>query len=249
MTRITITFISLAVLAFVGCAPPRTAANEVVTAQCPAGMAFVPGGTFMLEGRRPSAGTTVSVKGFCFDLTEVTVGAYRACATTGACPTEGLSCHSSSTTWKAQDAALPLNCIDYNDSALYCKLAGKRLATEDEWEWAASGGVLGRTYPWGEEQDWSKVCASRPAGRVLPCRVGSIAAGDSPLGIHDLAGSVWEWTTTVRAEEAHVPGNMAIRGGGWDIVTGYRSFAASSRVTYDVNYRSKAVGFRCAKSL
>lgn len=217
--------------------------------KCPAGMAFVKGGSFTLGGYQKSAGSTVTVKDYCLDLTEVTVGAYKACTKKGVCSSSGLSCNPDSSSWPAGDDQLPLNCIDYNGSATYCSFAGKRLATEDEWEWAARGGSLGRRYPWGPNEDWSKLCASTPNRRLLPCRVGSFPSGDTPLGIHDMAGSLWEWTTTTRPSDNLHPSNHAIRGGGWDIVVGFPSFAAGSRVGYEPTYRSKAVGFRCAKSI
>jgi formylglycine-generating enzyme len=217
--------------------------------KCPAGMALVKGGSFKLTGYHASAGSTVTVKDYCLDLTEVTVGAYKSCTKKGTCPSTSLVCNQGSSSWNAGDDQLPLNCIDYNDSATYCTFAGKRLATEDEWEWAARGGGLGRKYPWGDTEDWSKLCASTPNKRTLPCKAGSFTAGDTPLGIHDMAGSLWEWTTTTRSQDNLTPGNHAIRGGGWDIVVGFPSFASSSRVGYEPTYRSKAVGFRCAKSL
>lgn len=217
--------------------------------QCPAGMVLVAGGSFKLGGYHASAGSTVTVKDYCLDLTEVTVGAYKACSKKGTCPTSQLACHADSASFNANDDQLPLNCIDYIDATKYCSFAGKRLATEDEWEWAARGGSLGRKYPWGDTEDWSKLCASTPNKRLLPCRTGSFAAGDTPLGIHDMAGSLWEWTTTTRAADNRTPGEHAIRGGGWDIVVGFGSFAAGSRVGYEPTYRSKAVGFRCAKSI
>lgn len=220
----------------------------VAGSKCPAGMAFVKGGSFKLGGYHASAGSTVSVKDYCLDLTEVTVGAYKACTAKGICSSTGLTCNPDSSSWTAGDDQLPLNCVDHISSSKYCSFAGKRLATEDEWEWAARGGSLGRKFPWGDNEDWSKVCASTPNRRKLPCRVGSFPSGDAPLGIHDMAGSLWEWTTTTRAADNRTPGEHAIRGGGWDIVIGFPSFAAGSRVGYEVTYRSKAVGFRCAKS-
>lgn len=232
--------------------PPNATVPSGLTApggKCPAGMAFVAGGSFKLTGYHASAGSTVTVRDYCIDLTEVTVGAYKACSKKGTCPTTQLTCNPDSSSWPAGDDQLPLNCIDYTDSAKYCGFAGKRLPTEDEWEWAARGGAQGHKFPWGDKEDWSKVCASTPNKRTLPCRVGSFALGDSPLGVHDMAGSLWEWTTTTRPQDNLQAGNMAIRGGGWDIVIGFPSFASSSRVGYEVTYRSKAVGFRCAKGI
>jgi sulfatase modifying factor 1 len=232
--------------------PPNAGVPGGLTAagsKCPAGMAFVKGGSFTLGGYQRSAGSSVTVKDYCLDLNEVTVGAYKACTKKGTCSSSKLICNPDSSAWNAGDDQLPLNCIDHTESSTYCGFAGKRLATEDEWEWAARGGALGRKYPWGDTDDWTKVCASTPNKRLRPCKAGSFPSGDSPLGIHDLAGSLWEWTTTTRSGDNLNPGNHAIRGGGWDIVVGFPSFAASSRVGYEPTYRSKAVGFRCAKSL
>ena len=103
-------------------------------------MAFVQGGAFTLGEKRPSAGTVVAVTGFCLDLTEVTVGAYRECVASGACQTGGLICAATSSSWKWGGERTALNCIDYVDSAAYCAFAKKRLPAEDEWEWAARGG-------------------------------------------------------------------------------------------------------------
>lgn len=216
--------------------------------KCPAGMAHVPGGAFTLAGYRASAGTSVTVASFCLDLTEVTVGEYKACSTKGACPTASLTCNPTSSSWTAGDDQLPLNCIDYKDASRYCASLARRLPTEDEWEWAARAGDEARKFPWGTKDDWTRVCASSPNPRTLPCRVGSFTVGDTPLGIHDMAGSLWEWTTTTRPEDATRPGDHAIRGGSWDIVSKFSIFAAGSRVPYEPDYRSKAVGFRCARS-
>lgn len=216
---------------------------------CPEGMALITGGSFTLGGYAKSAGTTTTVKSFCLDTTEVTVGAYRTCTQKKVCGDSKLLCNPGSSSWSAGDDSLPLNCIDYFDSATYCAFAGKRLATEDEWEWTARGGDLARKYPWGPNEDWTKVCASTPTKRTLPCRVGSHGGGDTPQGVHDMAGSMWEWTRTTRPDDNSNPSNQAIRGGGWDIVVGFGSFSSDSRVGYEPTYRSKAVGFRCAKNI
>jgi formylglycine-generating enzyme required for sulfatase activity len=97
-------------------------------------------------------------------------------------------------------AALPLRGRTQAAADAICHSRGGRLPTEDEWMVAAASAVNPhRRYPWG---DTGAVCrraawglASGPCGQgaTFPDVVGAHPDGDTPLGLHDMAGNVAEW--------------------------------------------------------
>jgi formylglycine-generating enzyme required for sulfatase activity len=66
------------------------------------------------------------------------------------------------------------------------------LLSENQWQ-AAAAGFDGRKYPWGDKWDKNK-CNSRESkiGKISP--VGVFKRGNTPEGVVDLSGNVWEWT-------------------------------------------------------
>lgn len=152
-------------------------------------------------------GDKVTVAPYCLDVTEVTVKAYAACVRKGQCraagdlvdgPRAGFLVHRSeycnANRGDRQDH--PVNCVDWHQAATYCKSVGRRLQTEEEWEWAARGGTQDLTYPWGEEEPRRQLCWSGPGNDrgegFGTCPVGKYPRGDSPFGVKDLAGNVKE---------------------------------------------------------
>ncbi|MEJ7597237.1 MAG: bifunctional serine/threonine-protein kinase/formylglycine-generating enzyme family protein [Kofleriaceae bacterium] len=100
---------------------------------------------------------------------------------------------------------LPVSGVSYQDGLAYAawldrtrRVPGARLCTVREWERAARG-ADGRTYPHGERLRPTDANFDETYGRTTlafgPDEVGSFPASDSPFGIADLAGNVWELTT------------------------------------------------------
>lgn len=138
------------------------------------------------------------------------------------------------------------------DAQAFCRFYGLRLPSENEWEYAARSSQ-GYRYPWGNSLTraslakranagtYSCCAASKTDGYLRTAPVGSFPAGRSPFGLDDMAGNVWEWTSS---RFPGAPGERVIRGGGWGnnpycLRTAYRH-GNPPDTALDM------VGFRCA---
>ncbi|MBK8022729.1 MAG: SUMF1/EgtB/PvdO family nonheme iron enzyme [Chloroflexi bacterium] len=96
------------------------------------------------------------------------------------------------------------------------------LPTEQMWQRAAQGDD-GRAYPWGKNWDGARCKnAVKPNGRDHTAPVIQYAGrdkGDSPFGVSDMAGNVWEWCLTdydTGSQDVNESSNRRVlRGGSW----------------------------------
>ena len=241
------------------------------TGEAPDGMVRIPGGTFNMGSETGYSEEMpvhkVKIKAFYMDEKPVTNAQYKAfCDATG----RG---YPGSPRWKDLPGSFlacpdhPVINVSWQDAKDYAAWAGKRLPTEEEWEWAARGGLRNAIYPWGNEapsgdklnfadkrceKSWRDNveddgwCYTSPVGIYPP----------NGYGLYDMAGNVSEWVEdwffayddTVRDTEAFKDG-----WGGSKICRGGNFLSIPRDVT--VSRRRKArslnesIGFRCVKDI
>jgi len=231
------------------------------------GMLYVPGGFFIMGSKKrknEQPMRRVYIEGLYLDKTEVTVAQFREfCRETKRKMPEQPE-------WNEENH--PVVNVTWEEANAYARWTGKRLPTEAEWEYVASGGSDDYEYVYQNSQQYGKnyeniadesmrrvkyhfpVVSGYDDGYVYTSPAGLFAP--NKFGIHDLNGNVLEWCSDwyedkYKAEDVKNPKGPSegryrvIRGASWNRSGSY--MRTSYRTFYNSTVRFDFLGFRCAK--
>jgi iron(II)-dependent oxidoreductase len=146
----------------------------------------------------------------------------------------------------------PVVNVSYEDIMAYTKWAEKRLPTQAEWQLAAQGSD-NRKWPWGNE--FHGTYCNNSFDKPTP--VDAFSKGQSPYGVFDMVGNVWQMTNDMYFNGTNY--FTVIRGGSyykpessWWYIQGGPQSLDKTQILLMVSPgfdRSSTVGFRCVKDI
>ena len=156
----------------------------------------------------------------------------------------------------------PVEGVSWNDVQIFLKklneITGKnyRLPTEEEWEFAARGGLNSKGYPYAGSENVGKVAwysGNYEAGNTFGAKKNTHPVGTknpNELGLYDMTGNVYEWCQNKYAAYPGCQGRVregdrVVRGGAWHYVP--RDCRIACRAWASPDDRNSGTGFRVAR--
>jgi len=154
-------------------------------------------------------------------------------------------------------AAYPVVGVSWYESVAFClwlsEVTGEKIMLPSEVQWQrAAQGDDGREYPWGN--DWDKTRCNNNVGNKGTGKTTPVTdyegKGDSPYGVVDMSGNVWEWCLTQfenGSQDLNSNNSRVLRGGSWyyDVTDVFR---VAFRSGFIPNARLNGWGFRVSRS-
>jgi formylglycine-generating enzyme required for sulfatase activity len=148
-------------------------------------------------------------------------------------------------------AQMPVVGVSHDVASQFCRWAGGRLPTEEQWEFAARGGTL-RLYPWGDEPPTADFCNLAFAGSEKLMPANAFGQHKTQAGLLNLLGNAAEWCQNSYTpgydedpEDELMQGTFVVRGGSY----AYPAIGSEVRVTSRAPQPPEGsidVGFRLA---
>ncbi|XP_029468151.1 inactive C-alpha-formylglycine-generating enzyme 2 isoform X2 [Rhinatrema bivittatum] len=152
--------------------------------------------------------------------------------------------------------------VSWNDAQAFCRWRGRRLPSEEEWEYAARGGLQNRIYPWGSKYQlnrtnlWQGTFPEQDTADDGYHGISPVTAysPQNNYGLYDMLGNAWEWTsseyiTPGRVQRQGAQKMYVLRGASWiDTVDGSANHKArvTTRMGNTPDSASDNLSFRCA---
>ncbi|MDA0204314.1 MAG: formylglycine-generating enzyme family protein [Acidobacteria bacterium] len=166
----------------------------------------------------------------------------------------------------------PVTHVSWDDAAAYADWAGKRIATEAEFEYAQRGGTEQQLFWWGDdlEPDGKHLCnvfqGRFPDQDTAADGYSGVAPVDAfpanPYGMLSSIGNVWEWTADWFSADYHVDANpfnpvgptsgtrRVMKGGSYLCHESYcNRYRLGARTGNTPDSAAGNIGFRCVRDI